>query len=199
MTVPSYEGISWLTKLERIRLLASKKQENKFNNIGHIIDLEMLREQYKELSGKKAIGIDGITKEEYGKNLEVNLSLLLNQIRRGRYSAKPARITLIPKEDGSKRPLVISCFEDKIVEAVVSKILNAIFEPIFFKFSYGFRRGLNAHDALRELNRLTYSLNKGSVVEIDITKCFSTIRHQELLEFLGRRISDKKFLRLVKS
>ena len=97
---------------------------------------------------------------------------LLTRIRKGQYQAKPARITLIPKEDGGQRPLVISCLEDKIVESAVSKVLNSVFEPIFLKCSYGFRPKLNAHDALRELNRLTYNFNKGAVVEIDITKCF---------------------------
>lgn len=192
------DGNTWLTKLERIKLLASQNQQIKFNNLGHIIDLEMLEEQYKEQSGKKAVGMDGITKEEYGKELRVNLSSLLTRIHLGKYNAKPARITMIPKEDGSKRPLVISCFEDKLIESAVSKILNSVFEPIFLKYSYGFRPGLNAHDALRKLNELTYNFNKGAVVEIDITKCFNKIRHQELLEFLMKRISDKKFLKLVK-
>jgi len=146
-----------------------------------IIDLEMLEEQYKELSSKKAVGSDGITKEEYGKELERNLKLLLAKIRKGQYQTKPARVTTIPKEDGDKRPLVISCFEDKIIESAVSKILTSVFEPIFLKCSYGFRPKLNAHDGLRELNRLTYSFNKGAVVEIDITKCFNTIKHQELM------------------
>jgi retron-type reverse transcriptase len=84
----------------------------------------MLKEQYKELNGKKAIGVDGITKKEYGKKLAANLQLLLTRVRFGRYTAKPARITMIPKEDGSTRPLVISCYEDKIIESAVSKILN---------------------------------------------------------------------------
>ncbi len=198
MTIHSKDGESWLTKLERIKLLSSQNQEIKFNNLGHIIDLKMLEEQYKELSSKKAIGVDGITKAGYGKKLEVNLSLLLTKIRKGQYTPKPARITTIPKEDGSKRPLVISCFEDKIVESTVSKILNAVFEPIFLECSFGFRPKVNAHDALRELNKLTYGFNKGSIVEIDITQCFNTIRHQELLEFLNKRIADRKFIRLVK-
>ena len=198
MTVHSEDGITWLTKLERIELLSSQNQEILFNNLGHIIDLEMLEGQYKELNGNKAVGIDGITKDQYGKKLKANLSLLLTKIRRGQYKTKPARITMIPKEDGGERPLVISCFEDKIVESAVSKILNSVFEPIFLKCSYGFRPGLNAHDALRELNRLTYSFNNGAVVEIDITKCFNTIGHGELMEFLSKRISDKRFLVLVR-
>ncbi|WP_080571891.1 reverse transcriptase domain-containing protein [Orientia tsutsugamushi] len=197
MTVHSIDRNTWLTKLERIKLLSSKNQDIKFNNLGHIIDLKILEEQYKELDSKKAIGIDGITKEDYGKKLKANLLSLLTRICNGKYQAKPARITEIPKEDGGKRPLVISCFEDKIIESTVSKILNSVFEQIFLKYSYGFRPKLNAHDALRELNRLTYNFNKGAIVEIDITKCFNTIKHCELMEFLRKRISDKKFLRLV--
>ncbi|QES96130.1 reverse transcriptase domain-containing protein [Orientia tsutsugamushi] len=197
MAVHSIDRNTWLTKLERIKLLSSKNQDIKFNNLGHIIDLKMLEEQYKELDSKKAIGIDGITKEDYGKKLKANLLSLLTRIRKGQYQAKPARIVKIPKEDGGKRPLVISCFEDKIIESTVSKILNSVFEAIFLKYSYGFRPKLNAHDALRKLNRLTYSFNKGAIVEIDITKCFNTIKHCELMEFLRKRISDKKFLRLI--
>ncbi|BAG41153.1 reverse transcriptase [Orientia tsutsugamushi str. Ikeda] len=197
MAVHSIDRNTWLTKLERIKLLSSKNQDIKFNNLGHIIDLKMLEEQYKELDSKKAIGIDGITKEDYGKKLKANLLSLLTRIRKGQYQAKPARIVKIPKEDGGKRPLVISCFEDKIIESTVSKILNSVFEPIFLKYSYGFHPKLNAHDALRKLNRLTYNFNKGAIVEIDITKCFNTIKHCELMEFLRKRISDKKFLRLV--
>ncbi len=123
MTVHSKDGNTWLTKLERIELLSSQNQEILFNNLGHIIDLEMLEGQYKELSGNKAVGVDGITKDEYGKKLKANLSLLLAKIRRGQYKTKPATITMIPKEDDGERPLVISCFEDKIVELAVSKIL----------------------------------------------------------------------------
>ncbi|WP_232488973.1 reverse transcriptase domain-containing protein [Orientia tsutsugamushi] len=193
MAVHSIDRNTWLTKLERIKLLSSKNQDIKFNNLnqdikfnnlGHIIDLKMLEEQYKELDSKKAIGIDGITKADYGKKLKANLLSLLTRIRKWQYQAKPARITEIPKEDGGKRPLIISCFEDKIIESTVSKILNSVFEPIFLKYSYGFRPKLNAHDALRELNRLTYNFNKGAIVEIDITKCFNTIKHCELMEFL---------------
>lgn len=198
MTVPSIDGSTWLTKLKRIGLLSSQNQDIKFNNLGHIIDFEMLKQQYKELDSKKAVGIDGVTKEEYGKNLDAKLRLLLTKIRRGSYKTKPARITAIPKEDGSTRPLVISCFEDKIVESAVSKILNEVFEPIFLECSYGYRPKLSTHDALKSLNKATFRFNKGAVVEIDITKCFNTINHQLLMGFLQERISDKRFLRVAR-
>jgi len=198
MTVHSQDGPTWSIKLERIKLLSSQNQDIKLNNVGHIIDLEMLEEHYRELSSKKAVGIDEVTKAAYGKNLETNLNTLIKSIRRGQYRPKAARTTRIPKEDGSTRPLVISCFEDKVVELTVSKILNCIFEPIFLEYSYGYRPKRNAHDALRALNRLTYQFNKGAIVEIDITQCFNTIPHQELMDFLKQRVSDKKFLQLMK-
>lgn len=188
---------TWLTKLERISALAKKDQELVFNNLGHVLDQEMLMKQYVEMVGNKATGIDGITKIEYGKELEANTALLIDKIRKDKYRPKPARIVLIPKEDGSSRPLAISCFEDKLIQSAVSKILESIYEPIFLSYSYGFRPGKNAHEALRELNRLTYSFVNGAVVEIDIRKYFNAIPHKELKEFLRKRISDKKFLRLV--
>lgn len=192
------DGNSWNTKLERIKLLSSRNKDIKFNNLMHVLSFEMLEEQYRELSSKKAVGIDGMTKEGYGKNLSSNLDNLLNKIHNCSYKTKPARVTMIPKEDGGKRPLVISCFEDKITESAISKILEAVFEPIFLKCSFGFRPNLNAHLALKELNKLTYNFNKGAVVEIDITKCFNSICHKRLMEFLSTRISDRKFLRLVR-
>lgn len=197
MTVHSVDRPTWLTKLERIKSLAAQDQDIRFNNIGHIIDMNMLEEQYKGLNGRKAVGIDGVTKGEYGKELRENITSLLTRIRRGQYKPKPAKITFIPKEDGSKRPLVISCFEDKIVESAVSKVLSSIFEPIFLNSSFGFRPNRSAHDALRELNRLTYTFNKGAIVEIDITKCFNQIPHKELKEFLRQKISDRRFLKLI--
>ncbi|KJW07930.1 putative reverse transcriptase [Orientia tsutsugamushi str. UT144] len=102
MAVHSIDRNTCLTKLERIKLLSSKNQDIKYNNLGHIIDLKMLEEQYKELDSNKAIGIDSITKEDYGKKLKANLLSLLTRIRKGQYQAKPARITEIPKEDGAK-------------------------------------------------------------------------------------------------
>ena len=130
MTVHSEDRISWLTKLERIGELSAQDRQLVFNNIGHLINVDMLKEQYWLLAGNKAIGIDKVTKASYGKNLDENLTGLIQTIRRGTYQPKPARITEIPKEDGSTRPLAISCVEDKLVQRVVSVILNTIYEPL---------------------------------------------------------------------
>lgn len=197
MTVHSFDGQSWLTKLERIGEKSASDKQVVFNNLGHLLNADMLKEQFFRLNGRKAVGIDRVTKAAYGENLDENITDLIQRIRKGTYKPKPARITEIPKEDGSKRPLAISCVEDKLVQLVVSQILGKIYEPLFLPCSYGFRPGLNCHDALRTLQQSTYRNWYGAVVEIDIRKYFNTIPHKELMEILRTKISDRRFLRLI--
>jgi RNA-directed DNA polymerase len=106
MTVHSNDRESWLTKLDRIGELSANNRQLVFNNIGHLMDVDMLKEQYQRLDGSKASGIDKVTKAAYGENLDENLTALIKKIRRGTYKPQPARITEIPKEDGSTRPLL---------------------------------------------------------------------------------------------
>ena len=197
MSVLSNDGSTWLTKLKRIGELSAGNKEMVFNNIGHILSVTMLRELFYELDWKKAVGIDGVTKEIYGENLQENLEDLLNSIRRGTYKPQPSRQVEIPKENGETRPLAISCLEDKLVQLAVSKILTEIYEPLFLPCSYGFRPNVGCHDALRALHQSTYQYWDGAVVEIDIRKYFNTIPHQELRNILRKKISDKRFLRLI--
>lgn len=187
------------TKLDRIGELAASQKDDVFNNIAHVVDLDLLTECYQQLDGKKAVGIDGVTKEAYGKSLEVNLQRLLTGIRKGAYKPQPSRIVEIPKEDGSTRPLAISCLEDKIVQLAVSKILTGIYEPLFLPCSYGYRAGMNAHYALRALMASNNKYQDGRVVEIDLRKYFNTIPHRVLMGVLQEKISDKRFLNLVET
>jgi len=197
VSVHRLDGNTWLTKLERISALAISKPETVFNSIGHVIGVEMLRELYQQMDGKKAVGIDKVTKVKYGKRLEDNLNNLIQRIRRGTYKSQPSRIVEIQKEDGSSRPLAIACFEDKLVQFAVNTILNKIFEPIFLPSSYGFRPKLNCHNALIALKAAVYRFPNGTIVEIDLRKYFNSIPHQVLLEYLQKKISDKRFLHLV--
>lgn len=197
MTVHSNDRPSWLTKLERIGELSTRNKEMVFNNIGHLLNADMLKEQYQQLDGKKAIGIDKVTKETYGKALEENINNLIKRIRRGTYKPKPSRITEIPKEDGSTRPLAISCVEDKLVQSAVSALLTKIYEPLFLPCSYGFRPGQSCHDALKALMKSVFPNMNGAIVEIDIRKYFNSIPHSVILELLRKKISDQRFLRLV--
>jgi group II intron reverse transcriptase/maturase len=197
MTVPTADGKQKTTKLECIGKRARLRKDTIFNNIGHALDLDLLRECYHELDRKKAIGIDGVTKEAYGKRLEENLQDLLARIRRHAYKPQASRLVEIPKEDGSTRPLAISCFEDKIVQKAATKLLSAIYEPVFLPCSYGYREGVNGHEALRALMKYSNQFSKGATLEIDLRKYFNTIPHGKLLEILGEKITDKRFLKLI--
>ena len=167
MPVHSNDGIkTWLTKLDRIGELSASRGNIEFNNLGHIIDANLLKELYFSLDRKKAVDVDKITKEAYGVNLGENIECLLSRIRRGTYKPKPARITEIPKEDGSTRPLAISCFEDKLVQLAVSTILGKIYEPLFLGCSFGFRPERGCHDAIKSLHAVTFKNWNGAIVEM---------------------------------
>ena len=169
------------TKLDRVSERAERFKDTVFNNLGHVLDKTLLRETYQRMKRSKAVGIDNVSKEAYGKALDSNLERLIVRIRKGTYRPKPVRVIEIPKEDGSRRPLAISCFEDKLVQSAVSQILTKVYEPIFLPSSYGFRPKVSAHDALKALIRHTGKCYQGAVVEIDIRKYFNTIPHGELM------------------
>lgn len=197
MAVPTEDGQQKTTKLECIGKRAKFRPETVFNNIGHVVDLDLLRASYHELDRRKAIGNDGVDKASYGIKLEENLQDLLGRIRRNAYKPKASRMVEIPKEDGSTRPLAISCFEDKIVQLTVSKILTAVYEPRFLPCSYGYREGKNGHEALRALMKHSNNSPNGITIEIDVQKYFNSIPHETLQGILREKISDKGFLKLV--
>lgn len=199
MTGLSNTGLTGTTKLDRIGKRAKAHPDTVFNNLGHVITEELLRVAYEQLEQRKAVGIDKVDKATYGGALTENINILIKKIRRRQYRPKASRIVEIPKEDGSTRPLAISCFEDKIVQMAVTMILEQIYEPVFLPCSYGFRPNRNCHDALRAVSRSTYQFADGATVEIDIRKYFNTIPHEHLMSFLQQKISDKRFLWLVET
>lgn len=168
-----------------------------FNNLGHALDLDLLRICFHSLDAKKAVGVDGITKQQYERKLESNLQQLLLRIRNGSYYPKPSRIAEIPKADGSKRPLAISCIEDKIVQEAVCCILERIYEPHFLDCSYGFRPGRNAHQALAALDKRLLKESCKSAVDIDLRKYFNTIPHKPLGKMLQKKVKDRRLLFLI--
>jgi RNA-directed DNA polymerase len=198
MTEHSNVSNTWSTKLKRIGALASKDPSLRFTNLGHVIDLEMLRDMYHQLDGKKAVGVDRQTKAAYGKHLEANLQDLLKRLRRGTYRPKPARLVEIPKEDGSKRPLAICSLEDKLVQLAVHTLLTPLYEPQFMPSSYGGRPGRNAHGALRALMNAADRVNRGALVEIDIRQYFNSIPHAEMMQCMNERVGDQRLLGLIR-
>jgi group II intron reverse transcriptase/maturase len=157
-----------------------------------------LRRAFRDLDGSKASGIDQVTKNEYEKQLLANIENLKLKIQDGGWRPKPSREKLIPKPTGGMRPLAIGCLEDKIVQNLCAKILEAIYEPIFHSCSYGFRRGKSQHQALARVHQ-EIRLRKDAcvVVEMDIEKFFNTIPHDKLMALIKLRITDTSFLRLI--
>lgn len=185
--------------LDRISSVATRDKTPVFNNLIHHVNDENLVQAFRGLDGKKAVGIDHVTKNKYGQNLRGNIESLADQIRRGGWRPRPSKEILIPKPSGGKRPLAIGCLEDKIVQSLVAKILEAIYEPKFHRHSYGFRPKRSAHQALGRVYSAINKRGKHSVVvEMDVEKFFNQIDHDKLMELLEEKISDQHFLRLVR-
>lgn len=188
---------SFLDRWSRLNIRAAQK-DVQFNNLLLHVNKETLYEAFKALDGSKASGVDEVTKKAYGKNLEENISSLEARVKNGSYRPKPKREVLIPKPSGGTRPLEIACFEDKLVDWVVSKILTQVFDPIFIRNSFGFRPNKSAHKAI---DACYYSLMKGQrpyVVEIDFKSFFNTIPHRKLIRVLKEKVVDRKFISLIK-
>ena len=115
------------TKLARISQLSKENPDMVFTSLGHLINKEMLENCHVQMDGTKAVGIDGVTKEEYGRNLEENLEALIESLKKKSYKPKPARLVEIPKDNGKMRPLSIYCYEDKLVQEALRRILEAVF------------------------------------------------------------------------
>lgn len=176
---------------------ARRSREKKIVNLIRFFSVENLRQAYTAIDGSKAVGSDGITKKQYGENLEEKLKSLHGKMRRMAYRPADARIVLIPKPDGKKRPIAVSNFEDKLVQEVMANILNAIYDHEFKRFSFGFRPKRSCHAAISYLYNKLRKRNLTWVVDVDLENFFNTIDHKQLLAILSHRIGDKTLLRYV--
>ena len=164
----------------------------------HIWDVDNLRACYDALDGRKATGVDGVTKEEYGRNLEENLRDLSERLKRMGYRPGPKRRSYIPKLGSEKgRPLGISNLEDKMVEEAVKRTLEPIYEAVFEESSYGYRPGRSPHECLDVLGRTIQQKRVNHVVEADIKSFFDKVNHEWMIQFLGHRIGDERVIRLI--
>ena len=189
------------TTLARISQLSSENRNNpdfRFTSLAHIIDKNMLMECHASMDGNKAVGIDGITKEDYDRKLSENFDDLLNRMRRNAYKPKPARRVEIPKDNGKMRPLSIYCYEDKLVQEAIRRILEAIFEPLFYDEMMGFRPHRSCHQALRKLHIMLEERQTNYVLDADIKGFFDHLDHNWIMKFIGSKVDDPSFLRLVK-
>jgi len=186
------------TKLARIAEVARKQPQEKFTSLAHLINEETIKQCHREMNGKKAAGVDQKTKEDYELDLESNVKDLIQRMKRQAYKPQPARRVYIPKPGSDKmRPLGIPAYEDKLVQAALAKILNAIYEQDFLECSFGFRPNRGCHDALKVLNKIVNNQRINYVVDADIKGFFDHVDHEWLMKFLQHRIADPNILRLI--
>ena len=187
------------TNLKWIGEKARNEPELVFTSLyHHITDVDNLRACYDSLEAGKATGVDGVTKQQYGSDLESNLQELSERLGRMGYRPEAKRRSYIPKAGSAKgRPLGISNFEDKIVEASVKRTLEPIYESVFEDSSYGYRPGRSQHQCLDDLGRTIQRKRINHVVEADIKGFFDQVNHEWLIKFLRHRIGDERVIRLI--
>jgi RNA-directed DNA polymerase len=183
--------------LERIRKVARERKKEKFTALYHHINVDLLEEAFYELKADAAPGVDRVTWEDYEADLEDNFEDLHDRVHRGAYRALPSRRVYIPKPDGRQRPLAVAALEDKIVQRATATLLNAIYEVDFLGFSYGFRPGRGAHDAMDALSVGIHSKKVSYILDADIRSFFDEINQEWLIRFLEHRIGDRRIIRLI--
>lgn len=186
------------SKLMKLRSLAKEAPDLCFNNVIHILDGELLELAFHRLDEKKAVGTDGISKARYARNLETNLADLKDRIRRNAYKPLLAKQVLIPKANGKTRPIAISALEDKIVQMALAMIMDALYEPLFLDVSTGFRPKRGCQNAIYKVYHLLKGNYRPYVVDCDIKSFFDSMDHEKLMGFVGKRVSDPNFLRLIR-
>ena len=187
-------------KLNVIAEKARREKRLKFTSLIHHINEANLARCYQELKRDKASGIDDVTVEAYGLNLEKNLQDLVGRLKTKRYRPQPVKRVYIPKpgKAGETRALGLPTVEDKLVQLMVKKLLEPIYEADFLECSYGFRPGRNCFQAIKSLNEAVMKRPTNYIVEVDIRKFFDTLNHYWLQRCLEERISDPNLLWLVR-
>jgi len=184
-------------ELLRVVERAQREPEGRFHSLAHLIDVPALERAYHRMRKGAAVGVDGVTKEQYGQDLEQNLRDLHERMKAKRYRHQPIRRVHIPKEGGKTRPIGISAFEDKLVQDALREVLEAIYEQDFLDCSYGFRPKRSAHDAVRTLDRIVHRGEVSWILEADIVSFFDSLDRKKLKEMLGVRVADGSLMRLI--
>ncbi|WBA80928.1 group II intron reverse transcriptase/maturase [Endozoicomonas sp. GU-1] len=185
------------TKQRRIAKLARDNQAMAFTSLNQYMDYNWLLQAYHLTRKDGATGVDNQTAEMYERQLESNLLNLLDRLKSGQYRAPALRRVYIPKGKGQKRSLGIPTFEDKVAQRAVAMLLEPIYEQDFYNCSFGFRKGKSAHHALQSLR--SHIMRDGGqwVLDVDIQKYFDTIDHNQLRQFLARRVIDGVVRKLI--
>lgn len=192
---PTWKGMS--PGLLKVAESAREDPRLQFRTLAHLIDESLLEESFERIRPNAAVGVDGVTKAEYGRELAANLRGLRERMKAGRYRHQPVRRVQIPKGGGKTRPIGLSTVEDKVVQNALTRVLEAIYEQDFLPCSYGFRRQRSAHEALRALDAAGVRGELNWVLEADIQTFFDSLDRTKLTELLQRRIADRALLRLI--
>ena len=184
-------------RLDSITKKAESDRSLRFNNLYTLLTEELLQDAFYRLKRDKAPGVDGVTVDQYGEQLDANLRSLSSRLHRRSYRPHPSLRRNIPKGNGKTRPLGLATVEDKIVQRAVVMILERIYEVDFHESSYGFRPGRSCHQALSALGQVIATRRVNWISDADVRAFFDTVNHQQLLELLGRRISDPRLLWLI--
>jgi RNA-directed DNA polymerase len=187
------------TKQRRIATLAAESPQMAFTSLNHYLDIDWLREAFRQTRKDGKPGIDGQSWADYAANLEENLQSLLDRAKNGTYRAPPVRRAYIPKGGSTTetRPIGIPTIEDKVLQRAVAMILEAVYRWDFHDCSYGFRRGCSAHQALEDFWKQAMDLRIKWVLDVDVRKFFDTLVHSHLRDLLQRRVRDGVILRLI--
>jgi len=189
------QGVS--SDLDRVRQVARRDKDVRFTALLHHVTVDRLREAYRAIRPAAAPGVDGVTWRDYGCDLEENLRDLHARVHGGAYRARPTRRVFIAKPDGRLRPLGVAALEDKILQRALVEVLGAVYEQDFLGFSYGFRPGRGAHDALDALAVAIHRKRVNWVLDADVRDFFTRLDQGWLERFLEHRIADKRVLRLI--
>ncbi len=162
------------------------------------VNEETIKDEHRKQVKKKATGVDGVGKEKYGEELDKNVKELISNMKKFSYKPLPVRRVYIPKGNGKQRPLGIPAYEDKLVQGVMARLLNEVYEERFLECSYGYRPNKSAHDVVKYINNTIMTKKVNYVLETDIKGFFDNVNHNWLMKFLENDIQDKNFLRYIK-
>ena len=173
------------------------KEQDSINLIEKVIKTDNLWKAHDKVkSNKGAPGIDGITIDELEDHMKKYFDQLQRKLRDGTYIPQPVKRVAIPKADGSKRYLGIPCVLDRVVQQAILQVIDPIIDPYFSKYSYGFRKGKDAHQAIQKAQAY-YKEGYQTIVDCDLKSYFDTIHHQRLQSYLEYFIKDKMVLKLI--
>ena len=186
------------TKLERIAEISAQSKRPNFTSLYHLINADLLKQCHRELDGKKAVGIDEVTKEKYSEALDSNIEDLVLRLKNKAYKPLPTRRVYIPKQNGKLRPLGIVSYEDKIVQLALKKVLEAIYEPRFLNCMYGFRPKRGCHEAVKDVYQHLSHGKINYIVDADVKGFFDHIDHEWMMKFIEWHIKDPNILWLIR-